>query len=151
MVSVLYILTNHWTLNNILGIVFTVSGIAMIKITNFRTSFALLWLLFCYDIIMVFKSDIMVTVAKNFDVPIKLFLINSGKKSILGLGDMVLPGILVALSLKFDVDNTIADFNISKIKDKILKFQTPYFWATMIGYGIGIIATFVGMTLMDHA
>ena len=75
MVSVLYILTNHWTLNNILGITFTVSGIALIKITNFRTAFGLLWLLFFYDIFWVFKSDVMITVAKNFDVPIKLFLV----------------------------------------------------------------------------
>lgn len=131
--------------------VFTISGIALIKITNFRTSFGLLWLLFFYDIFWVFKSDVMVTVAKNFDVPIKLFLVSEGKKSILGLGDMVLPGILVALSLKFDVDNTIAKFNVSKLKDKVLKFRTPYFWACMVGYGIGIVATFIGMTLMDHA
>ena len=34
----------------------------------------LLWLLFVYDIVMVFKSDLMVTVAKNLDIPIKLSL-----------------------------------------------------------------------------
>ncbi len=150
-VSVLYVYTNHWTLNNILGIVFTVSGISMIKITNFRTCFGLLWLLFFYDIFWVFKSDVMVTVAKNFDVPIKLFLVNSGKKSILGLGDMVLPGILVALALKFDVDMAIEKFNSSKVKEKTLVVVKSYFWACMIGYGLGIVATFIGMTLMNHA
>ncbi len=76
----------------------------LIKVSNFKTVFLLLWLLFFYDIFWVFKSDLMVTVAKNFDVPIKLFLPYGDKKSILGLGDMVLPGILVALALKFDVD-----------------------------------------------
>ena len=93
----------------------------------------------------------MVTVAKNFDVPIKLFLVQAGKKSILGLGDMVLPGILVALTLKFDVDSAIEKFNKSKLKGKVLEISYPYFKACLVGYALGIIATFVGMTLMDHA
>lgn len=115
-VALLYIYTNHWTLNNVLGITFTVTGVAMLKITNFKTSFILLWILFFYDIFWVFFSDVMVTVAKNFDVPIKLIFITPDKKSILGLGDMVLPGILVSLALKFDVDNCLARFNQKKEK-----------------------------------
>lgn len=65
----------------------------------------LLWILFFYDIFWVFASDVMITVAMKFDVPIKLkFPLASGKFSILGLGDMVIPGFLLALALKFDID-----------------------------------------------
>lgn len=65
----------------------------------------LLWLLFVYDIVMVFKSKMMVTVAMSLDVPIKLKIPNGDKFSILGLGDIVVPGVLVAWALKFDVDS----------------------------------------------
>ncbi len=149
-IGLMYLLTNHWSLNNILGIVFTISGIMLIKISNFKTVFLLLGLLFFYDIFWVFKSDLMVTVAKNFDVPIKLILpLGDGKSSILGLGDMVIPGILLALGLKFDVDMALENFN--KKKEKLLKFETPHFWSSVVGYALGIISTFVSMMLMEHA
>lgn len=152
-VSGLYVYTNHWTLNNILGISFTIAGIMMLKVSKFEIVFLLLWLLFFYDIFWVFKSDLMITVAKNFDVPIKLILpLANGKKSILGLGDMVIPGVLVALALKFDVDLGLEKF--SKLDNKMkssFTFVTPHFWSCVIGYALGIISTFVSMILMDHA
>ena len=54
----------------------------------------------------------MVTVAKKLDIPIKLlfpYINNEGveKFSMLGLGDIVIPGIFVALCLKFDIDRCI--------------------------------------------
>lgn len=64
----------------------------------------LLWLLFIYDIIMVFRSSMMVTVATNLDVPIKLKIPNGDRMSILGLGDIVIPGVLISWALKFDLD-----------------------------------------------
>ena len=49
-----------------------------------------------------------VTVAKSFDAPIKLLFprVLSGKGtpfSMLGLGDIVIPGIFVALLLRYDI------------------------------------------------
>ena len=103
---------------------------------------------------MVFKSDLMVTVAKNLDIPIKLSLPYKDKFSILGLGDIVVPGILVAWALKFDVDNALEKFNEEKkdkISEKNFEIEKPFFWATLFGYFMGIVSTFVGMTLMNHA
>ena len=57
---------------------------------------------------MVFKSSMMVTVATNLDAPIKLKIPNGDKMSILGLGDIVIPGVLVSWALKFDVDNYLS-------------------------------------------
>lgn len=116
MIGFLYFYKGHWTLNNILGICFSIVGIMYMKVSNYRILLVLLWLLFFYDILMVFKSDMMVTVAKNLDAPIKLILPYKDKSSMIGLGDIVLPGILVAWCLKFDIDKAIDKYNESNSK-----------------------------------
>lgn len=102
---ILYFATDHHIYSNIMAISFSISAIKAVKISNFKVIILLLWVLFFYDIFWVFGSDVMVKVATKFDVPIKLiFLLPNGKKSILGLGDIVIPGFLAALALKYDVD-----------------------------------------------
>ena len=146
-IGFLYVITGHWTLNNLLGVCFTIGGIMLLKVSKFSTVLLLLWLLFFYDIFWVFGSDVMVTVAKKFDVPIKLlFPIGDGKFSILGLGDMVIPGILTALALKFDVDVALDKKTAGKPD-----FKTPVFNAVIVGYTLGIAITFISMTWMNHA
>ena len=54
-----------------------------------------------YDVFWVFGTEVMVTVAKNFDAPIKLLFPQPGfddsgvrlRPSMLGLGDIVIPGV----------------------------------------------------------
>jgi len=67
----------------------------------------LLILLFFYDIFFVFGTDVMLTVAKGIDAPIKLqfpkdFSGKTSKYAILGLGDIVIPGVFVSLCLRYD-------------------------------------------------
>ncbi len=64
--------------------------------------------LFFYDIFWVFCTPVMVSVAKNFDAPIKLLFPRSALKAgvpanfaMLGLGDIVIPGLFVALLLRW--------------------------------------------------
>ena len=45
----------------------------------------------------------MVTVATSLEAPIKLVFPGPGRGSMLGLGDVVLPGIMMALALRFDL------------------------------------------------
>lgn len=45
----------------------------------------------------------MITVAKKVDAPIKLVFKSSSGFSMLGLGDIVVPGLLMALALRFDL------------------------------------------------
>ena len=153
-INALYLLTDHWTLNNILGLAFTLGGIVMLKVANFRIIMVMLWCLFLYDIFWVFGTDVMVTVAMKFDVPIKLKFPNGeGKFSILGLGDMVIPGIILALSLKFDVDSFLEKTkeSVSEIKQTLATLHTPVFNGTLIGYALGITATLFSMFTMNHA
>lgn len=150
-IGVLYFYTNHWSLNNIIGICFSIVGIMLMKISNFKVILVLLWGLFFYDIFMVFKSDMMLTVAKNLNVPIKLILPYKDKPSIIGLGDIVLPGVLVAWCLKFDVDQAIESWRGKR--DSKVSFQKPkmlYFWTSLIAYMCGIVSTFIAMTIMQH-
>ncbi len=72
-----------------------------------------MWGLFFYDIFWVYGTDVMVTVAKSFDAPIKLLFVydwdnTPPKSSMLGLGDIVIPGVFVALALKYDVDRALS-------------------------------------------
>jgi len=159
-IVVLYFFTGHWSLNNVLAISFTVGGIQLLRIPNFKYALALLWLLFFYDIYWVFKTDVMVTVAKSFDAPIKIsFPLDPSftKFSLLGLGDMVIPGICIAVILKFEIDSRIQARRNSKKDDTVLKLQevnswpTPMFYVTMVFYFLSIVVTLVGMHLMKHA
>jgi minor histocompatibility antigen H13 len=90
----------------------------------------------------------MITVAKNLDVPIKLKMPFLGKFSILGLGDIVVPGVLASWALKFDTDSYLGMRKLSLSKNMELRFKTPYFLAVVIGYIIGIVLTLISLTVM---
>jgi hypothetical protein len=55
-----------------------VSSVAMLSLGSFKIGCTLLWGLFLYDIFWVFGTDVMVTVAKSFDAPIKGFCLEPG-------------------------------------------------------------------------
>jgi minor histocompatibility antigen H13 len=103
-----YVWSKSWIYNNLLAVVFCVHALQFIFLGNFKTGALLLTLLFFYDIFFVFGTDVMLTVAKNVDAPIKLqfprdFSTTPPQYSILGLGDIVIPGIFMSLCLRFDV------------------------------------------------
>ena len=103
-----YLLTKNWLFNNIIATLVSISGIQMIFLGNFKNGFLMLTGLFFYDIFFVFKTDVMLTVAKSVDAPIKLLFptdwsADPPKFSLLGLGDIVIPGIFMAMCLRYDV------------------------------------------------
>ncbi|KAI1778876.1 signal peptide peptidase-domain-containing protein [Hypoxylon cercidicola] len=100
--NVLYHTTESTFLSNVMGYAFSYAGIILMSPTTFGTGTAVLFGLFFYDIYMVFYTPYMVTVATKLEVPIKLVFEGPTKSSMLGLGDIVLPGIFVALCLRFD-------------------------------------------------
>ena len=56
-----------------------------------------------YDVVFVFGSDVMMTVATNFDMPMKLLFPIKGKGyAMLGIGDIIVPGLLVSMCLRAD-------------------------------------------------
>jgi len=109
--TVLYynFVSKPWYLTNLMGFGFSYGALQLMSPTTFTTGTMLLLALLCYDFYMVFRTPMMVTVAKSLDIPIKLLFPRPSEEvgkqalSMLGLGDVVLPGILIGLALRFDL------------------------------------------------
>jgi minor histocompatibility antigen H13 len=113
----IYYFTKNWIYNNVIATLFCVHGIQFLFLGNFTTGFILLSLLFFYDIFFVFGTDVMLTVAKSIDAPIKLLFPRNWTTtppefSLLGLGDIVIPGVFIALCLRYDI---IKSLNARKV------------------------------------
>ncbi|XP_017827353.1 signal peptide peptidase isoform X3 [Callithrix jacchus] len=93
----------------------------------------------------VFGTNVMVTVAKSFEAPIKLVfpqdLLEKGLEAdnfaMLGLGDIVIPGIFIALLLRFDIS--------------LKKNTHTYFYTSFAAYIFGLGLTIFIMHIFKHA
>ena len=160
--GLLYVQTRHWTTNNLLGIIFTLFALENMFIGSFKVGAVMLWGLFFYDIFFVFGTDIMETVARKVDGPIKLLfprkvVIESSKDlSLLGLGDIVIPGIFIALCLRydflrnFDRNTKLENRTFDKVYNVFLSWSKPYFWSWLTGYMIGLLTTVVIMIIFQR-
>lgn len=93
----------EWWLTNAIGIGLCYGALQLVSPTSFWIGSIVMIGLFIYDIVMVFYTPMMVTVATTIDGPIKLVFPGPARGSMLGLGDIVLPGIVIALALRFDL------------------------------------------------
>ncbi|KAF9897758.1 hypothetical protein BX616_005040 [Lobosporangium transversale] len=142
-----YVVTKNWIASNVFGICFALNAIQLLSLDSFKTGMILLSGLFVYDIFWVFGTEVMVSVAKNFDAPVKVifprlfFGLPVGEPyqfAMLGLGDIVIPGVFVALCLRFDQHLTgIKNPNLGRST----RFSKPYFTACFIAYAIGLGTT----------
>lgn len=67
-----YFMTRYWVANNIIAIAFTIHCIENWLVGNIKFIALIFAGLICYDVYFVFASDVMMTVAKSVDLPIKL-------------------------------------------------------------------------------
>jgi minor histocompatibility antigen H13 len=131
-----------WFLTNFLGFSFCYGSLQYVTPTTAWTGTLILSALFFYDIYFVFFTPMMVTVATKLDVPIKLLfprpdgcvvpvgmpegsaameeyakcLAKKRTMAMLGLGDIVVPGMILAFALRFDL--YLHYFRQSKPSDK---------------------------------
>lgn len=95
----------------------------------------------------------MVKVATSLDVPIKLLwpksLVFAGERgfTMLGLGDVVVPGVFIALALRYDHHRAGAPAS--------MRFGKAYFYATLAAYVAGLVTTMSvmvggGVSLFGH-
>ncbi|XP_051914759.1 minor histocompatibility antigen H13 isoform X2 [Hippocampus zosterae] len=144
-VGVWYILKKHWIANNLFGLAFALNGVELLHLNNVSTGCILLGGLFVYDIFWVFGTNVMVTVAKSFEAPIKLVFpqdllekgLDASNFAMLGLGDIVIPGIFIALLLRFDVS--------------LKKNSRTYFCSSFLAYIFGLGLTIFVMHTFKHA
>jgi minor histocompatibility antigen H13 len=118
-----------WFFTNFLGFSFCYGSLQYMTPTTAWTGTLVLGALFFYDIYFVFFTPMMVTVATKLDVPIKLLfprpdgcvfpvgapadsaamqeylqcLAKKRTMAMLGLGDIVVPGMMLAFALRFDL------------------------------------------------
>ena len=138
-----YWTTRHWAGNNALGLAFSLQGIEHLSLGAVQNGVILLTGLFFYEIFWVFFTPVMVSVAKSFDAPIKLLFpridagIEAPQFSMLGLGDIVIPGIFVAIILRYDVMHNGG--------------RPRFFASAFAGYVAGLVATIAVMNAFKAA
>ncbi|XP_074834329.1 signal peptide peptidase-like 2B isoform X5 [Carettochelys insculpta] len=147
-----------WVLQDALGIAFCLYMLKTIRLPTFKGCTLLLMVLFVYDVFFVFITphltktgqSIMVEVAagptdsathEKLPMVLKVPRLNSSPLalcdrpfSLLGFGDILVPGLLVAYCHRFDIQ---------------VQSSRVYFVACTIAYGIGLLVTFVALALMQ--
>lgn len=135
--------SKNWIVNNFLGLSIAITGMSTLKLSTFKSGLIMLAGLFLYDVFFVFGTDIMLTVATSIDGPIKLVVPKNefGKGALLGLGDIVVPGVYMSLCLRYDVFRYYKDgkqpFHLAR------KINAPYFVTSLVFYVLSLIATMV--------
>ncbi|XP_061211905.1 signal peptide peptidase-like 2B isoform X2 [Neopsephotus bourkii] len=147
-----------WVLQDALGIAFCLYMLKTIRLPTFKACTLLLLVLFVYDVFFVFVTpfltksgeSIMVEVAagptdssthEKLPMVLKVPRLNFSPLalcdrpfSLLGFGDILVPGLLVAYCHRFDIQ---------------VQSSRLYFLACTIAYGIGLLMTFVALAMMQ--
>ncbi|XP_057435651.1 signal peptide peptidase-like 4 [Lotus japonicus] len=153
--SVLWGVFHHesfaWIGQDILGIALIITVLQIVHIPNLKVGTVLLSCAFLYDIFWVFVSkwwfheSVMIVVARGDKsredgIPMLLKIPRLfdpwGGYSVIGFGDIILPGLLVAFSLRYD---WLAKKNL----------RAGYFLYAMTAYGLGLLVTYLALNLMD--
>jgi len=148
-----------WVLQNIMGFIFCTTVPSQIKVKNLKMMALMLLAFFVYDVFMVFgtplltkdNKSVMVEVATGagtgeqlpilFKVP-KFFTSNFIKScgreySMLGFGDVIIPGVMTALCVRFDM----------VMKHRRVRYS--YLLWGIVSYGLGLMACFVALYFME--
>lgn len=204
------LVSKPWWLTNALGFSFAYNTLQLMSPTTSWTGTLILGALFVYDIYFVFFTPLMVTVATQLDIPAKLLFPRPASPgddpakqamSMLGLGDIILPGMMIGFALRFDLylfylrkqirkeitpstkgersldRGTPPLENVRVEKDKYYPataawgerlwtsraamvtsplfhgsiFPKTYFYASLIGYVLGMLTTLIVMQIFHHA
>lgn len=139
-----------WTIQDVFGISFMITVLQMIRLPEIKVATVLLSCAFFYDIFWVFISplifheSVMVVVARGdksgegIPMLLKIPRLSDpwGGESMIGFGDIILPGLLISYCLRYDY-----------VMKKSL--VGGYFLYSFIGYGVGLFLTDVSLVLMD--
>lgn len=153
--SIIWVVFRHeswaWVLQNMLSICILMMIQKVVRLPNIKVSSILLVTAFLYDIFWVFispllfSSSVMVTVATGGDtgesVPMLIsmprFNDRTGGFSLLGLGDIALPGMFISFLIRFDYSKGLT------------RYCTGYFKIGVIGYAVGMFLTDMALVIMQ--
>uniref|UniRef100_A0A669PCB5 Signal peptide peptidase-like 2A n=1 Tax=Phasianus colchicus TaxID=9054 RepID=A0A669PCB5_PHACC len=125
-----------WMLQDILGIAFCLNFIKTLKMPNFKSCVILLGLLLLYDVFFVFITPFITKLPVVIRVPrleYSAATLCDMPFSLLGFGDIIVPGLLVAYCRRFDVQTSSS---------------SVYYVSCTIAYAVGMVLTFVVLALM---
>lgn len=129
-VNIYYFQTRATWANNLIAFSIAFFAILSIRIEKFTAAAPFLWSLLIYDVFFVYSTNVMSNVAINIQGPVKLIFTKDNGESVLGLGDLVIPGLFLSVCSRFDA-------NIKKLLHK----RSPYWIIGMIGYALSMLAT----------
>jgi len=162
-----------WILQDIMSIALIINILLILKIPNLKVATILLPLAFLYDIWWVFLQpavtggpSVMVAVAtgggagESLPMLLKFPQLNAlgtnRPMSLLGLGDVVLPGLLVAFTCKYDALKMTTMTAVRGERERssrrgvgsssTIMTKYRYFIPAIIGYGWGLLLTYVALT-----
>lgn len=118
--------SKHAVVSNVIALSFAHTAISIVKIDSFQTASILLMGLFVYDITFVFGSTVMMTVVDGIDAPIMLRIPGEAAMMMLGLGDVFVPGVVLALARRYDASS--------------LRNRYPLFYTCFFAYLSSLIA-----------
>ena len=150
-----YFINRHWILNDIICFCLAFTTLSFIVLKSFMLCFVCLFSFFLYDTFWVFFSErifsenVMVVAATSIQVPIKiefpiLFSNNPIKNCmLLGLGDILLPGLIIKYSRRFDL---ISEKSEIKKRKKGMNF----FEYNLLLYFISVALAMIMMFVFNH-
>ncbi|KAM5569919.1 hypothetical protein ABKV19_017103 [Rosa sericea] len=140
-----------WVGQDVLGICLMITVLQVAQLPNIKVATVLLCCAFLYDIFWVFvsplffKDSVMIAVARGDNaggegLPMLLripkFYDPWGGQNMIGFGDILFPGLLIVFTFRFDKENKKSMIN-------------GYFLWLLIGYGMGLCFTYLGLYLMN--
>ena len=153
----IYLQTKYWLANNAIAIAFSIYTIENWLVGNMRKIYVIFTGLLLYDVYFVFQSDVMMTVAQQMELPLKLlFPVDSSKFAMIGLGDIIIPGLFSSMCIRRDLLNAFISGKERAVKEGIKDRTTLsrivyaemgcfYFYNTIAGYFIGLTLTYAAM------
>ena len=161
LILLIWLFSGHWLVNDVIAVSLCVLFASLCKIPSLRVAAILFTGLFCYDIFFVFFSErvfgqnVMVQVATstpqnpasaivnflglpfspvpNLAMPAKLVIpAGDNRHAILGLGDIILPEMLLVYLLHFDVIN----------REHARRSLPPYFSTALAFYALALFVSF---------
>ncbi|KAL3245525.1 hypothetical protein MRX96_017977 [Rhipicephalus microplus] len=149
--GVWYLWKKHWVANNLFGLAFAVNGVELLHINTVATGCILLGGLFVYDIFWVFGTDVMVTVAKSFEAPIKYYFLMSGTAAEVTW---------VQWRMSFananganETSSFLASFIalLLRFDSSLNRQRNLYFVSSFVAYVLGLALTIFIMVYFNHA
>mmetsp|Transcript_17635 Transcript_17635/g.29792 ORF Transcript_17635/g.29792 Transcript_17635/m.29792 type:complete len:343 (-) Transcript_17635:152-1180(-) len=161
-----YFMTRHWFIANVLAISFSIHAVENWIQTHFWQILIIFVGLILYDVSFVFGSDVMMTVAKGFDVPMKILFplsLPDGSKGfgMLGIGDIIIPGLLASFCLRIDYFRELSIANLRRRlavtqeqqldpNEKEVAVESDsrsrfYFLTSLLAYNVGYVVTLIAM------